>query len=145
MLAAPQRQEGRQKMKNKALALALAAALSGCSASPLDELQNNLKALARAIFASKGQAALRDALELYDGGDYAAAEETFKKALDYGLERQERVIAYKHLAFIECAGGRLQECRNQFRLALRADPRTDLEPAEAGHPAWGPVFNSLVR
>jgi Tfp pilus assembly protein PilF len=132
-------------MKNKALALALAAALSGCSASPLDELQTSLKALARAIFASKGQAALRDALQQYEDGHYAAAEDSLKKALDHGLEPGEQVIAHKHLAFIQCAGGRLQECRAQFRLALRADPRTDLDAAEAGHPAWGPVFRSLPR
>jgi Tfp pilus assembly protein PilF len=132
-------------MKNKALALALALALSGCSAPPLDELQSNLKALARAIFASKGQTALREALQQYEDGHYGAAEGNLKKALDYGLESSEQVVAHKHLAFIHCATERLQECRAQFRLALRADPRTDLDAAEAGHPAWGPVFRSLPR
>jgi Tfp pilus assembly protein PilF len=132
-------------MNKSALALVFAAALSGCSASPLDQLQTNLTALARAIFASKGQAALRDALQQYEDGEYAAAEDTLQKALDHGLERNERVVAYKHLAFIHCAAGRTNECRMQFRLALRADPKTDLDPAEAGHPAWGPVFRSLVR
>jgi Tfp pilus assembly protein PilF len=132
-------------MKKGALALALAAILTGCSASPLDELKSSLHGLARALFASKGQAALRDALQQYEEGNHAAAEESLNRALDYGLERDERVIAYKHLAFIHCAAGRLIECRAQFRLALRAHPRTDLDPAEAGHPVWGPVFRSLVR
>jgi hypothetical protein len=40
---------------------------------------------------------------------------------------------------------RTQEGRMEFQRALRVDPRTDLDPAEAGHPAWGPVFRSLVR
>jgi Tfp pilus assembly protein PilF len=145
MLAPPPQKESGHSMMKRALALAVAAALCGCSPAPLDELQTSLKALARAIFASKGQSALRDALQQYENGDYAAAEETFQRALDHGLERTERVIAYKHLAFMHCAEGRLMECRAQFRLALRANPRTDLDPAEAGHPAWGPVFRSLVR
>ena len=131
-------------MKNKALALAFAVAVSGCSDAPND-LKANLKALAIAIFASTGQVALAEGVNRYEDGDYAAAEESLQKALEHGLEPGDQVVAYKHLAFIHCATGRMQECRAQFQLALRANPATELDPAEAGHPAWGPVFRSLVR
>lgn len=132
-------------MKNKALALALAIFLSGCSAAPLDELQAKFKQLAFALFASPGQAALAAALRHYEDGDYAAAERALHSALEHGLPRGEQVVAHKHLAFIHCAAKRTLQCRSEFQLALRADPRADLDPAEAGHPAWGPVFRSLPR
>jgi Tfp pilus assembly protein PilF len=132
-------------MKHKALALAAALALSGCSAPPIDALQAALKALAYAVFASKGQATLEAALRQYEDGDYAAAETSLRAALEHGLPRAEQVMAHKHLAFIHCAAKRTEACRGEFRLALQVDPRTDLDPAEAGHPAWGPVFQSLAR
>lgn len=132
-------------MKKHALALAAAAALSGCSAPPLDELAVSLKTLAMAIFGSNGQVALRRALQEYENGDHAAAQASFRQALDHGLQRADQVVARKHLAFIHCAAERVHECRTQFVLALRVDPKADLDPAEAGHPAWGPVFRSLPR
>jgi len=145
MLAAPTNNNKAGKMKNNTLAIAVVLALAGCSAPPPGDLQATLKALAMAIFSSKGQAALREALHRYEDGDYTAAEESLQKALEHGLEPGDQVVAHKHLAFIHCATGRMQECRAQFQLALRANPGTDLEPAEAGHPAWGPVFRSLAR
>ena len=132
-------------MKNKVLALCIALALSGCSVGPLDELPAALKGLLVSLLESKGQGALRQALQQYEAGQYAAAEEALHQALEHGLEPGDRVRAHKTLAFISCATERMQECRAQFQLALRADPRTDLDPAEAGHPAWGPVFRSLAR
>jgi Tfp pilus assembly protein PilF len=131
-------------MKNKALAVAAAVALSGCSAPPMDELQAKLKELAFALFASRGQATLNAALKRYEDGDYAAAEKGLRTALEQGLPRVEQVMAHKHLAFIHCAAKRAEACRGEFRLALQVDPRADLDPAEAGHPAWGPVFKSLA-
>jgi hypothetical protein len=43
------------------------------------------------------------------------------------------------------AAQRTRECRTQFQLALRVDPSADFDPAEAEHPAWGPVFRALPR
>ena len=51
--------------------------------------------------------------------------------------------AHKHLAFIHCAANRQKLCRDEFRKALAADPTLELEPAEAGHPVWGPIFKSV--
>jgi Tfp pilus assembly protein PilF len=132
-------------MKKNALALALALALSACSAPPLEAVQASLKQLLLSLLESKGQAALRQALQHYEDGDYATAEAGLRKALELGLERGDRVLAHKTLAFVNCATERMQECRMQFQLALRADPKTELDAAEAGHPVWGAVFRSLVR
>ena len=33
--------------------------------------------------------------------------------------------------------------RDQFQKALDADPKFELEPAEAGHPIWGPALRSV--
>ena len=46
-----------------------------------------------------------------------------------GLEPGARVLAYKPLAFLNCATERMHECRAQFQLALRADPQTELDAA----------------
>ena len=132
-------------MKNQALALAAALALPGCSAPPLEALQTKLNELAFALFASQGQATLGAALRQYEGGDYAGAEKSLQNALEQGLPRVDQVMAHKHLAFIHCAAKRTEACRGEFQLALQVDPRADLDPAEAGHPAWGPVFRSLTR
>ncbi len=132
-------------MNKKALIFCIVAALSGCSAEPLQELQATLKDVLVSMLESKGQATLREALRQYERGKYAAAEEALHRALDYGLEPGDRVVAHKTLAFINCATERMHECRTHFQLALRADPRTSLDPAEAGHPGWGPVFRSLIR
>jgi Tfp pilus assembly protein PilF len=129
-------------MKHQALAIVAATALAGCSAPPMDELQANLKELAFSVFASKGQATLSAALKRYEDGDYAAAETGLQTALEQGLPRMEQVMAHKHLAFIHCAADRQQPCREEFRKALAIDPALELAPAEAGHPAWGPVFRA---
>jgi hypothetical protein len=53
------------------------------------------------------------------------------------------VTANKYLAFISCVSGRDRQCRAYFRRALELNPSFELEPAEAGHPTWGPVFRNV--
>jgi len=53
------------------------------------------------------------------------------------------VRAHKYLAFIHCAAGQVQQCRDEFRKVLEIDPSFDLRDDEAGHPTWGPVFRSM--
>lgn len=132
-------------MKKKAFALAIALALSGCSAPPLEAFQASLRKLFVSMLESRGQTVLRQALQHYEEGDHSTAEASLRKALELGLEPGERVLAHKTLAFINCATERMQECRLQFQLALRADPKAELDMAEAGHPVWGAVFRSLAR
>lgn len=115
------------------LVLVVLAALAGCSAQPLREL----------LQPSKGAAALDTGLRQYDNGQYAEATRNLQGALDLGLTDSERAKAHKHLAFIHCASGRERACREEFRRALAINPDLELTPAEAGHPAWGPVFATL--
>jgi Tfp pilus assembly protein PilF len=84
-----------------------------------------------------------DGLRQFDAGDHAQAAKTLSRALEMGLDRDDRALAHKHLGFIHCSAERERQCRDEFRKALAADPRLRLEPAEAGHPVWGPVFRSL--
>ncbi|MGH8670115.1 MAG: TssQ family T6SS-associated lipoprotein [Burkholderiales bacterium] len=136
-------------MNKKACLMALAVLLSGCSAPPLGALQAKLNELLELVTgrgsAPQPQAGLSEALRLYEEGRYAEAEQAFKTALERRLPPADAVTAHKHLAFIHCAAERPQQCRSEFQLALQADPGTDLDPAEAGHPTWGPVFRSLTR
>lgn len=113
------------------LSALLAAALAGCaqiqSVSPL----------------SKGRSALNEGIRQYDDGKHSAAAKSLRSALDLGLSDRQRADAYKHLAFIHCGAGRTDPCREDFRMALSADPALELTPAEAGHPVWGPIFKAV--
>jgi len=118
-------------MTRGAILAALAAVLAGCaqiqSVSPL----------------SKGRSALAEGVRLYNDGQHSAAAKSLQSALEQGLSDRQRAEAHKHLAFIQCANGRTGPCRDEFRKAVEADPDLALEPAEAGHPVWGPIFKSV--
>jgi Tfp pilus assembly protein PilF len=92
---------------------------------------------------TKAQSTLVDGLRQYDAGDYAASTRTLNAALELGLSDDDRALAHKHLAFIQCSWEQERQCRDEFRKALAADPALDLAPAEAGHPVWGPIFRSM--
>ncbi|HVJ13342.1 MAG TPA: TssQ family T6SS-associated lipoprotein [Burkholderiales bacterium] len=92
---------------------------------------------------TKAQSTLVDGLRQYDAGDYAASTRTLSAALELGLSDDDRALAHKHLAFIQCSWEQERQCRDEFRKALAADPALDLAPAEAGHPVWGPIFSSM--
>ncbi len=80
----------------------------------------------------------------YEEGNYQASVTALQGVMETGLSsKADQVRAYKYLAFIHCVSSREKMCRDYFRKALEIDPRFDLEPAEAGHPIWGPVFRSV--
>jgi Tfp pilus assembly protein PilF len=83
------------------------------------------------------------AIKQYDAGAYPESLKSFQAAIREGLDDKERARAHKHLAFIHCASSRERPCRDEFRRALMADPTLELDAAEVGHPAWGPVFRSV--
>jgi hypothetical protein len=82
-------------------------------------------------------------LKQYEAGEYTESAKNLQGALTLGLPDKQRADAHKHLAFIHCASNRERQCRDEFRKALAVDPALELEPAEAGHPVWGPIFQSL--
>ena len=86
---------------------------------------------------------LQTGLKQYDDGDYAGSAKNLQGAIERGLAPRDLANAHKHLAFIHCVSGRSGACREEFRKALAVDPGLELEPAEAGHPTWGPVFRSV--
>lgn len=83
-------------------------------------------------------------IKSYEDGDYKSAARQLQAALNFGLAgRAEQVKAHKYLAFINCVSSRIPACRDEFRKAFAIDPQFELEPAEAGHPLWGPVFRAV--
>jgi hypothetical protein len=92
----------------------------------------------------EGELRLDMGVRSYEDGEYKTSAKQLQAALDLGLEaKRDQAKAHKYLAFIACAWGRKTWCRNEFNKALDADPKFDLEPAEAGHPTWGPVWRSV--
>lgn len=87
--------------------------------------------------------ALRAGIRDYEEGRYLEAFRSLRGALEEGLAPKERVQAHKYIAFIYCVSNRPRDCREEFRKALAVEPAFQLDPAEAGHPIWGPVFRSL--
>lgn len=110
-------------------------ALAGCASGPIKEISR--------VFEQKGEPQLRAGIKLYEDGRYAQAEKNFEQALNSGLGDSGKVTAHKYLAFIHCATKRERQCRGHFASALEIDPGFELDPAEAGHPMWGPVFRSV--
>lgn len=94
------------------------------------------------LFESKSGYALKTGLGLYSDGKFDAAAKELQNALDLGLGDADRIKAHKHLAFIHCISGRKPKCRDEFMKALDINPNLELDPAEAGHPIWGPVFKA---
>lgn len=99
---------------------------------------------APSVAASKGGQELDKGIRSYEDGEYKTAAKQLQAALDLGLDApRDQAKAHKYLAFIACVSGRKKACRDEFGKALDADPKFDLEPAEAGHPIWGPVWRSV--
>ena len=94
------------------------------------------------IVESRGHKMLADGIKHYEDSEYRVAKKTIQFALEEGLSRDERVKAHKYLAFIACVSGQQGTCRDEFTIALELNPKFELEPAEAGHPIWGPVFRT---
>ena len=123
------------------LVAVLAAALYGCESAPIKETVNEIKSIFRP---SKAERDLATGIQQYDEGNYNEAARSLQASLDAGLSgKSDQVKAHKHLAFIHCVSGRKRQCRDEFRKTLKIDPAFDLDPAEAGHPMWGPVFRSV--
>lgn len=92
----------------------------------------------------RAKANLNDGLKKYDSGNNDDAIKNFLLALDSGqLTLADQLNARKHIAFIHCVSGRAANCREEFEKTIALDPKFELSPAEAGHPAWGPVFRVL--
>lgn len=123
------------------LAAALAVALYGCESAPVKETVQGIKSI---FEPSKGEQSLAAGLQQYDEGRYNESARSLQASLDAGLSsKSDQVKAHKYLAFIHCVSEREWLCRDEFRKALKIDPAFDLDPAEAGHPIWGPVFRSV--
>jgi len=119
--------------------VAAAVPLAGCETAPVKAIREEISGLFQA---NKGEPELAAGIRSYENGNYGESARQLQSALDAGLARSDQVKAHKYLAFIHCASGRESRCREEFRKALAVDPDFELEPAEAGHPTWGPVFRS---
>lgn len=108
--------------------------LAGCQ-SPL--VRDN------AMFYRTGETLLEEGIRQFEDANYRAAGGAIQRALQSGLTRGSEVSAHKYLAFIYCVNGRRTQCRDEFRETVRLDPKFDLQPSEAGHPMWGPVFREV--
>jgi Tfp pilus assembly protein PilF len=119
----------------RALALlTIAVALAGCTSGPFKDLVPKQY---------PGASYLEEGVRNYEEGNYKTAARRLQYGLEEGLSRPDRVKAHKYLAFIACVSGQPLTCREEFSIALDLDPKFTLEPAEAGHPIWGPVFRNV--
>jgi len=120
--------------------LALCGLLAGCETEPMKQMTQDIKSI---FETPKGEPELTAGIRSYEDGNYNVALRQLQSALNDGLNTFGQIKAHKYLAFIHCASGREARCREEFRKVLTLDPDFNLEPAEAGHPTWGPVFRSV--
>lgn len=116
-------------------------ALAGCAQLPAESPPATAPVASPPLVS--GSAALTRAMSNYDEGDYGEAATHFRLALEQRLSAAEQVKARKHLAFAYCVAGKERLCSEEFRKLLEASPGFELDPAEAGHPIWGPVFRRV--
>lgn len=86
---------------------------------------------------------LGQGIRAYENGQYKAARQSLKSALEGPLPDADQVTANKLLAFIACASGQRDTCKAHFRKALAIDPTFALSRTEAGHPVWGKAFRDV--
>lgn len=114
--------------------------LWGCASGPLQDIGGKISD----VLQPKAERDLAAGVKSYEDGDYRPAAKFLQESLDGGLRSaKDQASAHKYLAFIHCVSSRERQCRNEFRMALDADPAFDLDAAEAGHPIWGPAFRSV--
>jgi Tfp pilus assembly protein PilF len=111
---------------------------AGCSSAPVRDVGLDK------LSPRKAEQELSTGIMNYEDGNYKAAAKNLQSALDSGLTfDSDAARAHKYLAFIYCLSNREKQCRDEFRKALEKDNKFDLEPAEAGHPIWGPAFRAI--
>ena len=127
-------------MRGTFLLLTVCALLAGCETEPMRQMSGDIKSLWET---PKGESDLAAGIRSYEDGNYNVATRQLQSALKAGLNSFGQIKAHKYLAFINCASGRESRCREEFQKVLHIAPDFELEPAEAGHPTWGPVFRSV--
>lgn len=96
-----------------------------------------------AVNLPSGGPALARGMASYEDGNYSEAASQFKLSLEQKLSAPEQILARKHLAFTYCVTGKDRQCGEEFRKLVDLSPSFELDPAEAGHPIWGPVFRRV--
>lgn len=87
---------------------------------------------------------VNNGIKNYEDGNYSASIAVLQSLVDNkDATKNEKLLGYKYLAFSYCLSSKEKMCRESFKKALDLDPNFNLLPAEAGHPAWGPVFNGV--
>jgi outer membrane protein assembly factor BamD (BamD/ComL family) len=95
-------------------------------------------------FTSSTEHLFNNGIRSYEDGNYSDAMKIFQDVVDNQDSTKEiKVESYKYLAFIHCISDREKMCRESFKKALDLNPDFSLTPAEAGHPVWGSVFNTM--
>ena len=121
--------------RRKLLGTLLVFLISACS---------TLGELGKPRYTGHAEEDLRQAIKIYEDGDYGTAIVILQHALQNGLRsKSDQARVYKYLAFIYCVSDSERQCRDSFKKAFEIDPSFSLQPAEAGHPVWGPVFRSV--
>jgi len=127
------RESGRTMAKLAAVLLA-GLLLAGCQTTALQEFP---------LTKFRAENMLDSGIREYDNGNYKLSARTIQGALDAGLTTRSKGRAHKYLAFMHCIVGQQAQCRDEFRKGIEVDPRLELTAAEAGHPLWAPVFESV--
>jgi Tfp pilus assembly protein PilF len=121
------------------LFIAVAFLLSACA--EMHKVKDKVDGL---LQPSTAEQKLSSGVKSYEEGDYKSSLEALRDAEKMGLSRKDdQISAHKYSAFIYCITEHKNKCRHEFEDVLELDPNFDLQPAEAGHPVWGPVFRGV--
>lgn len=109
------------------------------------ELRRSGRALPAPVVKSQSlvEKLMLEAMKAYDDADYNKAIKSFQDTLKERLTDAEQITAHKLIAFSYCLTNRMTLCRAAFEPIFKLNANFDLDPAEAGHPSWGPSFRAV--
>lgn len=123
--------------KNRAVLpvlLCVLALLGGCT---------GLSSKSEAPASAEAESVMSQVREYYSSGQYGSVIRTVATSGELAsAPTPMRIEAFKLQAFSYCVRDFAQLCEDTFVRILQLDSSFALAPNEAGHPQWGPVFQS---
>jgi hypothetical protein len=115
--------------------------LTGCNiVSTCDDAGGGIRLFGKDQVEQKLEIAVKE----YEDGNYVTSMNALETVLaTKTASRAQKIRANKYMAFISCISSHEKSCREYFKNILEISPDFNLSAAEAGHPIWGPVFQSV--
>jgi hypothetical protein len=115
--------------------------LAGCNAvSTCEDGGGGIRMFGKDMVEQKLEIGVKE----YEEGNYVNSISALESVLgNTSSSNAQKIRANKYMAFISCISSHEKNCSDYFKNILEINNNFNLSIAEAGHPLWGPVFQSV--